>query len=362
MSKDYYKILGVDKSASPDDIKRAFHKLAHQHHPDKAGGNEEKFKEANEAYQVLSNKDKRAQYDQFGQTFSGGGPGAGFNGAQGFNGQNFNFDMNDLGDMFGSFGDMFGFGGGRGAGAQGPARGEDLEVTVDLSFLEAAHGTTKTVKYRRQGACTVCQGNGAEPGTSVKKCDQCHGSGRVTQVQRTILGAIQMQTVCPGCRGQGQVMEKACHKCKGQGLEAELMEFEAKIPAGIDDGEAIKYGGRGSKGEKGGEAGSLYVRVRLQADKRWQRDGYNVLSQLDISYSEAVLGTKKEINTVEGEVNLKIPEGTISGKVFVLKGKGIVRLKSSGQGDHLVEVRLKVPQHINRNQKKLLEDLAKEGL
>ncbi len=358
MNKDYYKTLGVDKSASAEELKKSFYKLAHQHHPDK-GGDAEKFKEINEAYQVLSNKEKRAQYDQFGQTFNGAGSGGGGGGFQGFNGQNVNFDMNDLGDLFGSFGDMFGFGGGHKAA---PRQGEDLEMDLTLDFLEACFGIEKKLKYKRQAACAHCSGSGVEPGASVDTCPTCHGSGRVTHIQRTILGAVQMQAVCGDCQGAGQKASKLCGDCRGQGVMSETAEMTIKIPAGISDGEAVRFVGRGSAGKKGAPAGDLYARVQVRGDKRWQRQGYDIRTKLDISYSEAVLGSKKEIETIDGLAELKIPEGAKSGQVLSIKGRGIPRLNQSSRGDHQVELSIKVPTGINRAQRKLLEDLAKEGL
>ena len=359
MNKDYYKVLGVDKSASAEEVKKAFYKLAHQHHPDKPGGDADKFKEANEAYQVLSNKEKRAQYDQFGQTFNSQGGGAG--GFQGFNGQNVNFDMNDFGDLFGSFGDMFGFGSGGGRAAA-QRQGDDLEMDLSLDFLEACFGIEKKLKYKRQAACAHCAGSGVEPGATIDTCPTCHGSGRVVHVQRTILGAVQMQTVCGDCQGAGQKASKACSDCRGQGIASETAEMTIKIPAGINNGEAVRFAGRGSAGKKGAPAGDLFVRVQVRSDKRWQRQGEDIHTKLDISYSEAVLGAKKEIETIDGQADLKIPEGAKSGQILSIKGRGVPRLKQNGRGDHLVELTIKVPASISRSQRKLLEELGKEGL
>ncbi len=373
MGKDYYKILGVDKNANETEIKKAFHKLAHEHHPDKANGNADKFKEANEAYQVLSNKEKRAQYDQFGSTFSGGG----FNGAQGFGGfgqgaqGGFNVNMDDLGDILGGFGDMFGFGGGRRSSSRTRAkRGRDLEMNLQLDWEEAIFGTKKTIKLEKLVKCAHCNGAGAEPGSKIDTCATCHGSGQVTRVQRTILGNIQMQITCETCLGQGKIITQKCSKCRGRGVTNEKVELVVNIPAGIDNEETIRLTGQGESGEQGGGAGDLYLRVGVRASKIFERRGYDILTNLEITFSEASLGTKRDVKTIDGEVSLKIPAGTEPEQVFVLKGKGIQRLNSTGsfgsahdkRGDHLVTIKIKVPKNVSRQQRKILEELNKEGL
>lgn len=365
MSKDYYNILNVPKTASEEEIKKAFRKLAHEHHPDKANGNVEKFKEINEAYQVLGNKEKRAQYDQFGSTFSSGG----FNGAQGFGGfgqggfnaQGFNINMDDLGDLFGGFGDIFGFGGGRSAGKRS-GRGRDLEMLVNIDFHEAIFGIEKNLKFDKAVACSECGGSGYEPGAKIETCPTCKGAGQVSTVQRTIFGQMQVRSVCPDCQGEGKKVGVHCSKCRGRGVVNEPVRLTVKIPAGIDNGETIRLSGQGEVGEKGGGAGDLYLKIKVAPDKDFKRQGYDLLSTLAISYSEAALGAKKSVKTVNGEVDLKIPPGTTHGQVFILKGQGAPRLHNRGTGDQLVTVQIAVPKSLTKQQRKMLEELGEEGL
>jgi len=360
MSKDYYKVLGVDKNASQDDIKKAFRKLAHQYHPDKQGGNEEKFKEINEAYQVLGDAKKRSQYDQFGSTFEQARSQGGFSGFEGFrdfSGYANGFNMDDLGDILGGFGDIFGFG--RSERRGGRARkGEDIQVILNIEFLDSVFGAEKEIKLKKGIKCDRCQGNGAEPGTKIETCKTCKGSGYVTKLQRTILGNIQSQSVCPECHGEGKTYAEKCHKCKGLGVAEELTTLKIKIPAGIDDGETIRLSGQGEAGEKGGSSGDLYIRIKVNKDNRFIREGFNILSKADISISQASLGDKIDIETVEGIVTLKIPEGTQSGTIFKLQSKGISHLHGRGKGDHLVEVIVKIPKNLSRKQKELLKELG----
>ncbi len=355
MAKDYYSILGVAKDASEEDIKKAFRKKAHQHHPDKAGGDEAKFKEINEAYQVLSNKERRARYDQFGSGFENGQAG-GPNGFGGFNGGGFNVNMDDLGDIFGGLGDIFGFGGGS---SKRRSRGNDLEVRIEIGFLEAIFGTEKTIRITKQTTCSACTGSGAEPGSNIETCQQCHGSGRITQVQRTMFGQMQVQTACPACNGEGKKISQPCSKCHGRGVTKETSELTVKIPAGIDSGETIRLTGQGEAGEKNAPAGDLYIHVFVTADNRFRRQGDTIVSTAEISFPQAALGTKIDIDTVDGPVSLKIPAGTQAGKVFMLKGKGVPKLRGHGRGDHLVTVHVKTPTDLSRKQKQILEDFEK---
>ncbi|MFZ5364604.1 MAG: molecular chaperone DnaJ [Patescibacteria group bacterium] len=353
MSKDYYKILGIEKTASQDEIKRAFRKLAQQYHPDKPGGDEQKFKEINEAYQVLGDANKRQQYDQFGSTFDQAGAG-GFNG---FGGQNpfgsgfssVNFDMGDLGDIFG---DVFGFG----SKTKRKARGADIEVDLELQFKEAAFGTEKQIKLYKNIVCPVCHGNGAEPGTKINTCAACGGSGRQTRVQQTFLGAIQTQTTCSACQGQGKIPEKKCSKCSGIGIIKGDAEIKVSVPAGINNGESLKLSGQGEAGS-GGSAGDLYVHIKIKPDFDFHRDNYDILTNQQISFAQAALGDKIEINTIDGPVDLKIPAGTQPGTRFRLKGKGVPRLRGYGRGDHWVTIEVIVPKDLNRKQKQLLKEL-----
>lgn len=348
MSKDYYSILGVDKNASQDEIKKAFRKKAHEYHPDK-GGDEKKFNEINEAYQILGKAEKRAQYDQFGSAGFSNDPSQGFSGFQQAGGINFE----DLGDMFGGFSDMFGFGGNSRRQESQAKRARDLELTINLSFNEAAFGVEREINYQRQSQCRVCNGQG---GSDLKTCQTCNGQGRVTQVQRTILGNIQMQTSCPDCKGKGQKPSNTCSNCKGNGLTLEKMKFKVKIPAGIDDGESIRLAGKGEE-VSSGQAGDLYLRVIVKPHEEFIRQGSDIKSEEYISFSQAALGDKINVKTIHGLVKLKIPEGTKSETLFRLKNKGLPRVNGRSFGDHYVLVKIKVPKGLNKKQKKALEDL-----
>lgn len=359
MGKDYYKTLGVEKGASQDEIKKAFRKLAHQYHPDKATGDEAKFKEANEAYQTLGNEQKRKQYDQFGPGFEnmgqggfGGGQGfGGFGGSQGFNG---NINMEDLSEMFGGLGDMFGFGGGS-SRRRGSRPGNDIEMIMSVSFMEAVFGAEKEISFRKRTVCSHCGGQGAEPGTKVETCPECSGSGRVRKVQRTILGNIQTEAVCPRCSGEGKIFSQACSHCSGEGVANEITNLKIKIPAGINNGETIRLSGQGEAGGKGASAGDLYLRIKVSPSREFTRDGRDIRTQSEISFSQAALGDKIDIKTVHGNVALKIPEGTQSSTIFKLKGKGVPVLNGHGNGDHLVEVVVRTPKNLSRKQKELLK-------
>jgi len=356
MSKDYYNILGVDKSASQDEIKQAFRKKAHEHHPDK-GGNAEKFKEYNEAYQVLGNPDKRKQYDQFGSNFQYGQAGGmgGFSGFEGFQG-GVNFDFEDLGEMFGGFGDMFGFGSRQ--SARRPSRGRDLEMGVSLDFLEAAFGLEKELSFPKIITCRHCQGQGAEPGTKIETCSVCHGQGRVSKIQRTILGNIQTQATCSNCQGEGKIPSQKCSKCHGSGQVKDTVKIKVKIPAGINSGESIRLSGQGEAGPKGSPAGDLYLKVQVNTHKKFVREGYDIRTEEKISFTQATLGDKIEIDTIHGPLKLKIPEGTQSGTIFKLKDKGVIKLHGRGQGDHYVKVSIKTPSNLNKKQKQALLELG----
>lgn len=350
MSKDYYSVLGVNKNASQEEIKKAFRKKAHEYHPDK-GGDEKKFNEINEAYQVLGKADKRSQYDQFGSAaFSGGAPGQG-QGFSGFSGAG-GIDFDDLGDMFGGFSDIFGFGGGSRKQSQ-TKRGRDLELSINLEFNEAAFGVEREINYQRQNQCKTCDGQG---GSDMKTCSTCKGQGKVMQVQRTILGNVQMQSTCPDCKGRGQKPSNVCSDCRGSGLSLEKMKFKVKIPAGIDDGESIRLAQRGEVASNG-QAGDLYLRVSVKPHKEFVRQGSEIKSEQFINFTQAATGDKIDVKTIHGLVKLKIPEGTKSDTVFRLKNKGLPRIDSHSFGDHYVLIKIKVPKGLNRKQKKALEDL-----
>lgn len=367
MAKDYYDILAVSKSASPDEIKKAFRKLAHEYHPDKAGGDEKKFKEINEAYQVLSNLEKRQQYDQFGTTFEQAQRQGGFTGFNGFRdfsnfadafrsggGQQFEFDLGDFGDIFEDLGGMFGFGSQRKARRAGARRGSDIEVNINLDFQQAVFGAEKIIELNKEVGCSNCGGSGAEPGSELIECPTCRGRGQVAQ---NIGFGINLAATCPACGGAGQRQAKLCSQCRGQGRLKEMRKIKVKIPAGIASGQAIRLASEGQAGVRGGPAGDLYVRVQVLSDDNFERQGDDLLVKLPISFTQAALGAKIEIQTLDGAVRLKIPEGTQTGKVFRLRGHGVPHLHSSGRGDLLVEVVVQTPTRLSRRQKEILREL-----
>lgn len=363
MSKDYYKILGVDKNASQDEVKKAFKKLAMQHHPDRPGGNEAKFKEVNEAYQVLSDAEKRKRYDQFGSDFEqqgGFGGGASWEDfmrqARGGQGGNFSFDFGDLGDVFG---DLFGFGGGRSRSPR-QSRGRDIQVDVQIDFKEAAFGVEKEISLRKQSVCDVCKGNGAEPGSAMKKCGTCHGQGQVVQNQQTFLGTIQNVVTCSTCHGRGEHAEKKCKHCGGDGVLAKSTSLKVKLPAGIDNGQSIRLTGQGEAAPHGGVSGDLYVMVHVKDLKGFRREGTNVFTQKEISFADAVLGAVVEVETLEGTVKVTVPEGTEHGQLIRLKGHGITELGRTSRGDQYIEILIRVPKKVPKEVRKMLEDMRKE--
>ncbi len=361
MSKDYYKILGVSKDASAEELKIAFRKKAHEHHPDK-GGDTEKFKEDNEAYQVLGNPEKRKQYDQFGSSFQNGQAGGGFSGNNGggFGGFDFSGFQNggvDMDDLFGGFGDIFGFGGGRSSSRHESNHGSSLEFILEIDFKEAVFGGEKEVSYDRLATCSTCQGTGHKHGAKVETCQYCGGQGKVVGVQRTILGNIQTQTVCPKCHGEGKIVSEYCPDCQGKGVRRNKESFKVKIPAGIDDGESLKISKRGNDGVKGGGAGDLFLRMKVKSHPRLIRDGFDIRSNQDITIVLASLGGSIEVETIHGLISLKIPEGTQSATIFRIKEKGVPNLHGKGIGDHFVKINVKIPKNLNKKQKKALEDL-----
>ena len=361
--RDYYDILGVNKSASADEIKKAYRKLAMEHHPDRHGGDDSKFKEIGEAYETLKDPSKRSAYDQFGHAGAQGNPfGAGgnpFGGSQGFGGtQGFEgFDFSDILNQFmGGAGGPFG-----GAAQRGPAHGRDLETSLTIEFTEAVFGADKDVTITADDTCEHCAGQGAEPGSKLKTCDTCKGRGQVTRVQQTILGAIQQTTVCPTCQGRGQVPEKPCAVCHGSGIQRRSRTIKVKIPAGVDHGTTIRLAGVGAAPRGGGTKGDLYVTIRVRSDRRFERDGRNILTETTISMVEAALGTEVDIQTVDGPVALKIPAGTQSRKVFKLSGRGVPALTRGSRGDHLVTVVVETPTKLSAKQRELLEQFAADS-
>lgn len=356
--RDYYDVLGVGKSADATEIKKAYRKLAMKYHPDKNPGDkeaEERFKEINEAYEVLSDETKRRNYDQFGHE---GVNGQGFGGAGGFGGQGFGgFD-----DIFGDiFGDMFGggFGGGR-QRRRGPERGADIKQRVNISFEEAAFGKKVQVKINRSEECEECNGSGAKPGTSKKTCPTCNGSGQVQSVQRTPFGNIASTRTCSTCNGEGEVIDSPCTKCHGKGSIRKTKTIEVDIPAGIDEGQMIKLGGQGEFGSRGGPRGDLYIEVNVNAHPLFTREGYDVYLEMPITFAQATLGDKIQVPTLDGKVEYEIPEGTQTGTVFRLKGKGIPKLRSNVRGNQYVKVTVEIPKKLNDKQKELVRQFAKE--
>ena len=350
MAKDYYKDLGVDKNASPEDIKNAFRRLALQHHPDR-GGDSAKFKEANEAYQVLSDEHKRKQYDQFGEAGVGNGAG----GFGGFGGQGFNINMDDLGDIFSGFGDIFGGGARRTATRE--RVGRDIEMDARIDFRDAVFGCERVVELFKPVTCSRCAGKGGEPGAEVRQCKDCGGSGRVTQAQRTVFGVFQTVVTCGACKGEGKTFSIRCSRCSGSGVVKETRKIVAKIPAGIHDGATIRLVGEGEAGMSGARPGDLYLTVRVKPEARMEREDSDILTAETISFSDAALGTTASVETVDGLVLLKIPAGTQAGTVLRLKGKGVPHLRGQGRGDHLVTVNIEVPRKLSKKQKELLEEL-----
>lgn len=352
--RDYYEVLGVSKDASPDEIKKAFRRKAVELHPDKEGGDEEKFKEVNEAYEVLKDQSKRQRYDQFGHAGVGGASGGGSPFGGEWNGQNVNFDFGDLGlgDIFGSF-----FGGGNGNRGQQRARGNDVEARIEITFEEAVFGTEKSLKLDLNDTCSHCKGSTAEPGYELKTCDTCKGSGQVVTATRTIFGNIQQAVACPTCHGQGKVPEKVCSVCRGKGVERRTQTIELKVPAGIDDGATIRLREHG-EAIAHGPKGDLYVHVRVRAHKKFTREGDLILSSEHVTMAQAALGAEIDVETVDGVMRMKVPEGTQSGTDFKLSGHGVPHLRSDGRGPHIVTIIVDTPTKLSREQRELLEKFA----
>lgn len=371
MSKDLYEILGVAKGASAEEIKKAYRKLAHKYHPDKPDGDEAKFKEINGAYQVLGNAERRQRYDQFGPGYeqqagargqgfnwedfarAAGGAGGPFGGSQG---QRVEYDFGDFGDIFG---DIFGFGRRSGGRTARPV-GQDIQMDMTVPFREAVFGTETEVSLYKHVVCTHCTGSGAEPGTKVETCQTCGGRGQVARVQQTILGQFQTASICTDCQGEGKRPEKNCSVCHGEGRVKQEDSIRIKVPAGISDGETIRVAGKGEPGLRGGQTGDLYITVRVEPEPKFDRDGDDIHSTVEITFSQAALGAKISVETLDGEVMLKVPAGTQSGKVFKLSEKGVPHLRTRGRGDHLVTVQVVTPTKLTRTQKRLLEELAQE--
>lgn len=352
MAKDYYEILGVNKNASDDEIKKAFRASALKYHPDRNPGDkgaEEKFKEINEAYQVLSDPQKRSQYDQFGT--------ADFNGQGGFDFSNYE-GFGGFSDIFGDIFDFFG-GGGRKQSA-GPKRGVDLEYNLELTFEEAAFGVKKDVDIYRNETCTTCSGSGAKPGTSPVTCDKCNGTGQVKVQRNTPFGSFVSVTTCDKCHGEGRVIETPCPECQGRGKVRKKRVISINIPAGVDNGNTIPLRGEGEPGVMGGPSGDLYIHIRVKPHKIFKRQGYDIICDLPISFIRAALGGEIVIPTLEGNAKEVIQEGTQPGTVIKLKSKGIPKLRGNGRGDLYAKINIEIPKKLNENQKELLKKLAEE--
>jgi molecular chaperone DnaJ len=366
--KDYYQILGISRGASPDEIKQAYRKLAHKHHPDK-GGDEKKFKEINEAYQILSDKDKKSQYDNFGSVnengsgqggFEGWDFGSAWNNSRGGQG-GFEFDLGDLG-IGDIFEEMFGFG-------SSPKRkkdlkkGKNIEVALEIPLEEVLKGKEKEISLQKPVVCSRCQGIGAEPGSSVKECFSCRGTGQVQQIKRTPIGSFTSVTTCPECQGEGFKPEKPCNVCKGEGRVKGKEDIKIFIPAGVDSNQVIKLEGKGEAGRKGGKPGDLYVRIYVKEHPVFERKGDDLYVTMPITFSQAALGDEIEVPVLEGtKILLNVPSGVESGKVLRISQKGVTRFSGSGRGDMYVELRIRTPKKLTRRQKELLEELKKEEM
>ena len=354
--RDYYEVLGVSRGASEDEIKKAYKKMARKYHPDLNPGDktaEEKFKEVNEAYEVLSDADKKARYDQYGHAgvdpnFGAGGFGGGFDGS---------FDFGDLGDIFGSF---FGggFGGGRRTNPNAPQRGESIRMSIAISFEEAAFGCEKAVTVERYETCDTCHGNGCAPGTSPEVCPDCHGTGTVQVRRQTPMGVFATSSPCPKCGGKGRIIHQPCKDCRGSGMVRKKKTIQASIPAGIDNGQTISIRGQGNAGKNGGPAGDLLITITVRPHELFRREGTSVLCEAPITFTQAVLGAELEIPTIDGKVKYTLPEGTQSGTTFRLKGKGIPSINGRGRGDQYVTVYIETPKNLNKEQEEALMKFA----
>lgn len=357
--RDYYDVLGVSRDASEDDIKHAYRELSKKWHPDvnKAPDAEQKFKEINEAYEVLGDKQKRAQYDQYGAAGMNGSAG---NGAGGFGGAG---NAGAGAGGFGDFGDIFSqfFGGANTQNATAPRQGQDLQYRMDLSFKDAIFGKDTEVTYDRTAVCHTCHGSGAAPGTSPVTCHKCHGTGYIEIQRQTPIGIMRTREVCDVCHGTGKEIKDKCPTCNGTGHEQEHHTLKVKVPAGVDDGQQMRLDGQGDAGENGGPYGDLYVVFRVQPSKEFERDGFDIYVTVPITFAQAALGDEITVDTVHGPVQLKVPAGTQSGTNFRLKGKGVPKLQSTGTGDEHVRVQVITPKNMNPKQKEALEAFADAG-
>lgn len=363
MMADYYSTLGVPRNATKEEIKKAYRKLAHQYHPDKQGGDEARFKEINEAYQILSDEKKRAQYDQFGRTFEGahgGGPFQGgfeWPGGFGFGGGgqgNIDFDFSDV------FEDILGMGfGGRGKTRE--RRGKDIQIDLEIPFEESVFGTKKDIEFSRLGRCERCGGSGGEPGTKMKTCDLCGGKGNIQKTQRTILGSFTQVATCSDCNGVGKRPEKTCAQCRGRGIEQKMERLEIVIPKGIREGDVLKMTGKGEASHIGGIPGDLYLRIHVLPHQIFRRQGDDIVMRLPITLSQAILGDTVDVQTLDGGLKLKIPEGTQPGDVLKIRGKGAYSPNGYGRGDLLIEIKVEIPKRVSKKTKEAIHKLREDG-
>lgn len=353
---DYYKALGVEKNASDSEIKKAYRKLAQQHHPDTGKGDEKKFKEVTEAYEVLGDKQKRTQYDQFGS--AGPGFGAGGQGFGGFDFKNVNVDFGgNFGDIFDSF-----FGGGQARGRKkGPAKGSDIEMVIQISFEEAIFGVSKEVEVSAYVACESCKGIGAEPGTELKSCEECSGTGQQVRLQRTPFGQIQTAATCQTCEGAGQIPEKKCKECRGEGRMIKTTRIKAKIPAGIHDQAVIRLAGKGEAGQMGGPQGDLFLHISVAPSKDFERIKDDIYTIQHIHVLQAIMGDEINVKTVHGDAKLVVPAGTESGSTLKLKDYGVPKVGTDTKGDHIVKIKIDIPKKLSGKEKKLYDELVKES-
>lgn len=364
MSKDYYQTLGVNKNASKEEIKKAFRVLAHKYHPDKNNGDDKKFKEVNEAYQILSDDKKRANFDRFGSADMGGfsaqgGPASGWGGFGGFDFSGGNngveFDMGDLGDIFGDF-----FGGGMGRAQRSSNKGRDLSIEIDLTFEESIFGVTKEILINKTSSCDTCSGTGAKKGTKTDTCKNCNGHGQVREVKRSIFGNISNVRTCEVCLGSGQISKEKCNDCKGSGVRKKEEKIKVNIPAGINPGEMVKMNGMG-EAVQGGKAGNLYIKVNIGSHSIYKRQGLNLITELSIKLTDSLLGMTHKLKTLEGNiVEVKIPENIKHGELLRVRGKGVP--SSSGRGDIIIHISINLPNKLSNKAKDLIGKLKEEGL
>lgn len=363
MSKNYYEILGVEKNASKEEIKKAFHKLAHKHHPDKNNGDDKKFKEVNEAYQVLSDDQKRTRYDQFG---SADGPqgfgGQGYGNQSGFGGFDFSgfqngqgFDMGDLGDIFGDF-----FGGGMNRNSKKVKRGRDIQTEITLTFEEAIFGVKKKILITKQSTCDICNGTGGRVGSKMNTCKDCNGQGQIKEIRRSILGSFSTSKICDYCNGMGKIPSEKCSNCRGDGVLKKQKEIDLNIPSGVDNEETLKMSNQGEDIQNG-RSGDLYIKINVKPHTLFRREGLNLIMDLPIKITDSLLGMTYKLKTLEDDIlDVKIPEGINHNELLRVRGRGIP--SSRGRGDIIIRIQIKIPTKISRKVKDLVEKLKEEGL